>query len=87
MDAHMKLKYHAGLVDDAAMRLGLDLQEAAIAGVISFDELENAVTRCMGCARPKDCEAWLNRTVAADAAPQYCRNGALLARVKDDLMR
>lgn len=87
MATEMELKRHAGLLDRMAQALGIDLQEAAIGGRVSIDELTDAVLRCTDCSQPDHCEHWL-RTAAPVAAteerrqPGYCRNAELLQRLR-----
>lgn len=78
------LKRHAALVDRMATALGVDLEEAALAGGVSVDEISDAVLRCTGCADPGHCEAWLGARAGAEAAatPGYCRNRDLMARLR-----
>ncbi|GAA6179404.1 hypothetical protein NBRC116594_08420 [Shimia sp. NS0008-38b] len=82
MDRSITIKRHAALFDDMATQLGMDLQEAAIRGALSFDEISEAVTRCTGCSNPTDCAARLQVTQVAKDAPTYCRNVPLLHRLK-----
>jgi hypothetical protein len=83
MDQLDKIKRHAALFDDMATHVGVDLQEAAIRGDVSFDEISQAVVRCAGCLQPARCALRI-RAAQADAergAPLYCRNTALLERL------
>jgi len=79
-----RLKAHAALVDRMATALGVDLEEAALAGQVNIDEISDAVLRCTGCSDPAHCRAWLEARAAADAAetPGYCRNRDLLHRLR-----
>ncbi len=77
------LRRHADLVDRMANAQGIDLEEQMLRGHLSTSELEDAVLRCTGCSKPCDCDDWLSRQGDnADAAPSYCRNGALFAGLK-----
>ncbi|WP_170607216.1 DUF6455 family protein [Ruegeria arenilitoris] len=76
------LKRHAALVDQMADRLGVDLQEAAIAGAVAMDEISDAVLRCTKCANPVHCESLLAQPVNIDHSPEYCRNRDLLRRLR-----
>ncbi|MFP4405668.1 DUF6455 family protein [Rhodosalinus sp.] len=76
------LKHHAALVDRMAGRLGLDLEEVALRGKLSVDEIGDAVLTCTGCSRPGDCARWLDaQDEAAAHPPGYCRNAELFARL------
>ncbi len=75
------LKRHAGLVDEMATTLGVDLQEAALDGALRIDEISEAVLRCTGCPNPGHCESFLAETPAASRTPEYCRNQELLQRL------
>lgn len=77
-----KLKHHAVLMDRVAARLGIDLEAAVFDGQMAFDEVADAVLRCVECANPEDCAHWLARDEAqAAAAPVYCQNRALFERL------
>lgn len=78
-----KLKAHAALVDRMATKLGVDLEEKAIAGALRIDDLSEAVLRCTGCSNPEHCGRWLSETPEADDTPGYCRNRELLTRLRD----
>lgn len=79
------LKRHAALVDRMAQTLGVDLEEAALAGAMAMDEIAEAVLRCTGCADPAHCDSWLSQQRAgADRTPGYCRNKDLMARLRPD---
>lgn len=76
------LKRHATLVDRMAGTLGLDLEEIALRGEVSVDEIGDAVLACTGCTRPDACDHWLDTHEAgADHPPGYCRNADLFARL------
>ncbi|WP_082029759.1 DUF6455 family protein [Ruegeria sp. ANG-S4] len=77
-----KLKHHAGLVDLMAQNLGVDLQEAAIAGALEIDDISEAVLRCTKCANPGHCESLLGQPSPPRNAPEYCRNRDLLNRLR-----
>ena len=72
------LARHAWLVDGMSRAVGADLAAAA-EGRIGGARHE-AVRRCLGCAAPEACAAWLaGHGEGAAAAPGYCRNAALFA--------
>lgn len=76
------LKRHAALVDRMAGTLGLDLEESALRGELSVDEIGDAVLACTGCTQPGACEHWLEaQGSVAQHPPGYCRNAALFARL------
>jgi hypothetical protein len=83
-DSRFDFKHHADLVDRMSAALGLDLQEEAIAGRVSLDQITDAVLSCTGCSAPGHCAAWLRDQPAASApqTPGYCRNRRLFARLK-----
>ncbi|WP_243612531.1 DUF6455 family protein [Shimia aestuarii] len=79
------LRHHAALMDRVADRLGIDLEAAVLTGSMTFDEVSEAVLRCVACANPEDCAHWLDREEArAEAPPVYCRNRALMTRLAGD---
>jgi hypothetical protein len=76
------LKHHAALVDRMAGTLGLDLEEIALRGALSVEEIGDAVLACTGCTRPGDCAHWLDaHDEGASHPPGYCRNAELFARL------
>ncbi|WP_281994965.1 DUF6455 family protein [Ruegeria faecimaris] len=75
------LRHHAGLFDRMAGKLGVDLQESAIAGHISVDQITDAVLRCTDCPNPGHCQSFLNQPVLAAQTPEYCRNQDLLSKL------
>ena len=75
------LRHHAGLVDEMATTLGVDLEEAAISGALRVDDISEAVLRCTECPNPGHCESFLAQAQAAPEAPEYCRNRDLLDRL------
>ena len=78
-----KFKKHAALFDRTATRLGIDLEELAMTGALSIDEISEAVLRCTECSNPSDCRHWLDRDEGiAKAPPVYCRNQELMDVLK-----
>ncbi|SLN22064.1 DUF6455 family protein [Ruegeria meonggei] len=75
------LRLHAGLVDRMATKLGVDLENAAIGGDVSIDEISDAVIRCTDCPNPGHCQAFLDRDEIAQRTPEYCRNQDLLSKL------
>lgn len=76
------LKRHAALVDRMATAVGIDLEEAALAGRLAIDDIAEAVLRCTGCSAPEACPSWTEAQAGNAAAPGYCRNRDMLARLK-----
>lgn len=66
------LKKHASLVDRMATARGIDLQETALRGHLTPDDISDAVLSCTSCANPDQCETWLEHQNGD--APSYCRN-------------
>lgn len=78
----LTVKHHAGLVDDMANVRGIDLEEAAMRGAVTFDEISDAVLSCTGCSNPEGCSKWLDDNAGgSETSPEYCRNDALFARL------
>jgi uncharacterized protein DUF6455 len=74
-----RLKLHAALLDRMATAQGVDLQEAALSGRLSIDDISDAVLNCVDCPDPTACQGWLERqSGTAPATPGYCRNADLL---------
>nr|WP_321251920.1 DUF6455 family protein [uncultured Ruegeria sp.] len=76
------LRRHAGLLDQMATTVGVDLEEAAIAGQVSIDAISDAVLRCTDCPNPGHCENFLTKAVTTSQTPEYCRNQELLNKLK-----
>ena len=84
MYQNQTLRKHAGLVDRMATTLGVDLEEAVMAGRLDYDALPDMVLRCSGCDRPEACAAWLEGAQdGADGAPCYCRNAKALELLRE----
>jgi len=81
MPSRDTLRLHAGLVDDMARMLDIDLEEAAIEGQISVDQISDAVLRCTNCPSPKHCQDLLEQNARLSSTPEYCRNQELLQRL------
>ncbi len=81
MPSQRVLRLHAGLMDDMANMLDVDLEDAAIQGKVSIDEISDAVLRCTGCPNPVHCEGLLSETTAMRRTPEYCRNQELLHKL------
>ena len=77
------LRRHTALMDRMATVLGLDMEEAVIAGQLQIDTLGDAVLACTGCSNADGCERWLDmQTETVPAAPSICRNETLFGRLK-----
>lgn len=74
--------FHADLVRRMAGKLGLDLTRELEVGRISFDGMDDAVHRCMGCSDPEGCTLWLDEHQGGSHdAPEICQNRALFKRL------
>lgn len=81
MPTRESLRLHAGLVDDMARMLDIDLEEAAIGGKVSVDQISEAVLRCTDCPNPDHCQDLLKKMATAGRTPEYCRNQELLHKL------
>ncbi len=75
------LKRHANLLDRMADQVGVDLQEAAISGAVSLDQLSDAVLRCSECPDPVCCARGLAGEEFGGKPPEFCRNREMLGRL------
>ncbi len=83
MLGRLTLRKHARLVDRMATTLGLDLEERAMRGDVTFDEISDAVLACAGCSNASGCEHWLEAVKVPQAeAPAYCQNATLFKQLK-----
>ena len=82
MQTESKYAKHTKLVLDMADRQGLDLAEMFMRAEFSEDELEHAVSRCVGCSQPEACSTLLESEPREIDLPAYCRNGDLFAELK-----
>lgn len=81
--SELTLRRHAELVDRMAHAVGIDLEEAMMAGQLQIDTLGDAVLRCTGCSNPAGCEHWLaEHPDPVEGAPGICRNGDLFSLIK-----
>lgn len=76
-----QLKRHADLVDRMANVRGIDLEEQALRGNVSIDEITDAVLSCTNCTNPEHCSEWLSGRDRAQKTPEYCRNADLFAEL------
>ncbi len=83
MPTRETLKRHAGLFDDMARAVGLDLENEVLTGHLPIPDLDEAVLRCTGCHKPEDCASFLaTNTGTPTEPPNYCRNSTLFAELK-----
>ncbi|WP_109313235.1 DUF6455 family protein [Ruegeria sp. AU67] len=75
------LKRHAELVDQMATHVGVDLEDAAIGGDVSIDQISDAVLRCSDCSNPDHCAQFLAQSAQGQKTPEYCRNTSLFDRL------
>jgi hypothetical protein len=72
------------LVRRMADALGLDLGEEVAGRRLSGPDLRSAVVACAACEQTPACRHWLDgHGTGATAAPGYCRNADLFARLVD----
>ena len=69
---------HQGLMTRMAETLGADLEAAELRGDLPPEMRDEMLSACTGCSDPRGCQHWLDTHHKAEAAPDYCRNGALL---------
>lgn len=81
MSSRKDLRRHADLLDRMATNAGVNLQDAAISGTVSVDEITDAVLRCSDCPNPEHCESLLQRSEAVGSIPEYCRNRDMLKKL------
>lgn len=77
-----KFWYSSDLVKGMASRLGVDLAEA-IAADPEFEtaRYREAAMRCAACGHTQACRMTQNASVELAAAPAFCRNTQLFARL------
>ena len=76
--AQSNLSRDAGLLNEMADVLGVDLIDTAMAGKIGEAQLREAVANCAQCDSPTGCERWLNaHRTGANAPPVFCCNNDL----------
>ncbi len=85
MSSRERLQKHAALYDDMASACGVDLEEAALRGAITPDEIADGVLACTGCSNPEECRQWLDaRQEPAQATPSYCRNSESISALRQN---
>jgi len=65
--------------------LGVDLGEALLEGRLTGADLRSAAVRCSGCEAADVCGGWMAEQAGTnpEAAPGYCNNADLFARLRD----
>lgn len=77
-----RIDRHAELLNRMADTVHADIGAAMAAGTLRADEIRSAVFTCMNCAGATQCPSWMDaHHASAEAAPHYCRNRGLLARI------
>lgn len=82
MQSESKHAQHTRLVLKMADKQGVDLAELIMRADVSFDEMEGAVEKCLGCTHPTECACLLETGAKTLSLPEYCRNGDLFDRLK-----
>lgn len=86
------LNRHAALMNRMAQVLGVDLTEAMAQNLLSGEDWRGAVVRCTGCSDPEGCQHWLaahdapedhDGAATAEAAPHFCNNRLMMARLAE----
>jgi len=75
------LDLHENLMGRMARTLGADLDEAELRGDLAPEERGEMLNCCTGCSDPGGCKHWLDTHETAEAAPDFCRNGARLGEL------
>ena len=75
-----RMSRHADLFEAMTQKLGvkdrlLDLNNSA-------SVFRRANARCLTCGHAEQCSAWLDMVEEPEAAPDYCRNKSLFARLE-----
>lgn len=78
-----RLDRHADLFDRMLAALGLRERMRHLKNVGPV--YRRATRRCVGCTGADKCAVWLDQHEMAENAPGYCRNTALLARLREGL--
>ena len=78
-----RIDRHARLFDKMLVSLGLRDSMAELNNVGPV--YRRATMRCVGCDSADKCVTWLDEHEHAQEAPEYCRNRALLHRLRQDL--
>ena len=76
-----RLARHEALITGMTLKLGV---EQVAADQLSPEEWRGAVLRCSTCSDPEACTGFLAEPGSAGAAPDYCRNHDLMARLAEN---
>lgn len=77
-----RIDRHTGLFQRMAEATGADLRDAIVDGRLSAHQLPGAILSCTACTAVEQCQSWLDaQSGGSAAAPDYCRNRDLLARL------
>ena len=83
MSYHHKLARHEALMTRMASQNEADLPLAEAVGLISPEDLFEAVQSCTGCAGVSACEEVLE--TGEPGLPDYCRNASMIRRIAADM--
>ena len=78
MGIFSSISRRTGLFNKMADTVGVDLGEVIVHDETRATDLRSAVIRCAGCRHDGECQAWMESESSHDAAPDYCRNKAML---------
>lgn len=81
MQPESKRARHSQLVLKMADKQDIDLAELIMRASVSFDEMEEAVDKCLSCTHPAECSRLLETDTKTISLPEYCRNGDLFDRL------
>lgn len=82
MQDETKRAEHTRLVLGMADRQDIDLPELVMRAEVSFDEMDEAIDKCLGCTQPSSCAQLLSSEAQSASLPAYCRNGDMFDRLK-----
>lgn len=83
MSVWSRLSLHESLFSRMADVNGADLPLAMQSGQLTPESFRSGVLSCMGCSKPDACEARL--TSDTPGIPDFCRNGAMIRRLAQDI--
>ncbi|BAQ69937.1 hypothetical protein NHU_02790 [Rhodovulum sulfidophilum] len=87
MSGQTKYDEHVHLVEKMAEVLGVDLDEETMAGRWTPEDMQDSVSRCLGCTDPSQCRSWLwTHDAGAGETPDYCRNKDLMEAMRARLV-
>ena len=92
MHGRKTLNRHAALMNRMGQALGVNLTEMMLQGKLGGEDWRAAVVRCADCPEPTECLHWLSAhddesgpARPAAAAPPYCTNRDMMARLRATL--